>query len=259
MTKKIVIAVVAVVVALLIIKGTWLGSHVRLWVKQATTSVEASIPLEREIERLEMEVENLKKEEVRLFDEVVRRGIEVKKLEKQVKEIRDDLTVREERIKLMRHSLVGEDTFVNYKGERFKREHLQDELRRTGANFRIDEKTLASKEEQLSLKREDYESHRKLRSELELSRQEMLTELERLKTDLARERHLMAAEKKTIATPGFEKVRKDMDRVRDRIEELKLRREMRGEAEGPVRAFEQRKKELEEIDNYLETRFADDQ
>lgn len=217
------------------------------------------MPLEQEIRRLEMEVDNLKNEKARLEEAMFRRGFEVKKLEARVSADREKLAETEKSIRAMRQSLASKDEYVTYLDRRFERGVLQDDLRRVAANFRLDEQTLKSREEQLGLKKQDYDAYRKMRAELELARQEMLTELERMRTDLAKERQVQASENKTIATPGFEKVRKDMDRVRDRVEELKMRRELKGDVDGPVRSHERRKKELDEIDRYLDTRFGDKQ
>jgi hypothetical protein len=257
MTKKIIIAVVAVVVALAVINFTWLGSHARSLWRSAVVNAERKVPLDYEIKRLEMEIDNLKSEKDRLFDEMLRRGVEVKKLEVVVKADQAKLAQAEKSIYTMKESLQTKGEYVNYLEKSFKRDVLQDDLRRLAANFRLDEKTIQSKEEQLALKRRAYENHRKVYGEIELARQEMMTELERLKTEFAREQELQASESKTVATPGFERVRKDMDRLKDRIEEIKMRRELKGDVDGPVRAHERRKKELEEIDSYLDKRFSE--
>lgn len=258
MTKKIIIAVVAVVVALAVINFTWLGSHFRSWWRETAQRVERSVPLDREIKRLEMEIDNLKSEKDRLFDEMLRRGVEVKKLEVVVKADQAKLAQAEKSIYAMKQSLKASGEYVTYLDKEFKRDVLQDDLRRLGANFRLDERTVQSKEEQLALKRKAYENHRKVYAEIELARQEMATELERLKTEFAREQELQASEKK-VATPGFERVRNDMDKLRGRIEELKMRRELKGDVDGPVRAHERRMKEQQEIDSYLDKRFNDKQ
>lgn len=259
MTKKIIIAVVAVGVALGVINFTWLGSHFRALWRDAAKKVERSVPLDREIKRLEMEIDNLKSEKDRLFDEMLRRGVEVKKLEAVVKADKAKLAQSEKSIYAMKQSLKASGEYVTYLEKEFKRDVLQNDLRQLAANFRLDERTVQSKDEQLGLKRRAYENHRKVYGELELARQEMITELERLKTEYAREQELQAAESKTVATPGFERVRKDMDRLKDRIEEIKMRRELKGDVDGPVRAHERRKKEQEEIDSYLDKRFTDKQ
>jgi chromosome segregation ATPase len=259
MSKKIVIAAVAVVVALVVIKGTWLGSHVRLWKQQFISSVAKQIPPEQEIQRLKMELKNLEKEDDRHYHKVATQIVDVSKVETQVAVMKKDLEERETRIKSMKTSLVGQDQLVTYKDQQFKRTDLQAQLRLSAQRFQVDEETMKSKQEQLATMKQTLEVNRKKLSELKLVRQQMQTELQRLETALVAERQALAAENNTLDDASYQKIRKEMNSVRDRIEILKQKRVLKGDAETPVRAAEQRKDQEEAIDRYLDARFGDKQ
>ena len=95
MSKKIVIAAVAVVVALVVIKTTWIGSHARLWKKQVSEYAASKIAPEQEIQRLKMELEQPGQEDERHFHKVATQIVEVQKIETQVAAMKKDLDERE--------------------------------------------------------------------------------------------------------------------------------------------------------------------
>jgi len=101
--------------------------------------------------------------------------------------------------------------------------------------------------------------NRKKLAELKLVRQQMKTELERLETALAQERQNQAMEQNTLDDASYQKLRKDVDSVRDKMEVLKQKRVLKGEVDGPVRADEQRKEQEAAIDRFLNERFSDKQ
>jgi chromosome segregation ATPase len=255
------VAGIAVVVSLLAVNYVFprTFSFVRLWIQEARESADESVPPEKEIARLKMELNQLAKEDERHFHKVAVQTVEVKNLQGQVEKLRKDLDAREERILTMKVSLKGEDKLVTYKGEKFRRDELTNELRLAAGTFRVDEELLKAKEEQLSLRKNNLENNRKKLSELKLVRQQMKTELERLENALAQERQAQAQENNTLDDASYQKLRKEMDSVRDRIEILKTKRALKGEVESPIRAAEQRKEQDAAIDRYLETRFGDKQ
>jgi septal ring factor EnvC (AmiA/AmiB activator) len=257
MCKKVLIAAVAVVVALAVVKGTWLGSHIRLWRQNLQTAIHNRIPPEQEIQRLRMELENLSREDEKFFDQVARQSVQVKKIENQVAQVKKDLAERENRIRALKTSLTGEGQYVTVNGEQYRRELVKTDLRTSAAAFQVEEERLHSLEGQLAAKRQVYDLNKKKLSELKLARQQMLTELQRLETALAEERQAQAQEAGTLDDASYLKIRKDMDSVRDKIEFLKTKRQLKSEVRGPVRAAEERKEENTKIDNFIENRFGE--
>jgi len=259
MCKKVLIAAVAVVVALAVVKGTWLGSHIRLWRQNFQTAVRDRFPPEQEIQRLRMELENLSREDEKHFDKVARLAVEVTKLERQVAQLKKDVDAEEPKIRAMKSSLTGKDEFVNYNGGRYSREDLRMTLRIKAQAFQAAEETLHSKESELASKRQIYDLNRKRLSELKLVRQQMATELQRLETDLAEQRHAQAREAATLDDAGYLKIRKDMDSIRDRIEFIKKKHELKTQVNGngAVQVDQERREKEAKIDNFIENRFGD--
>jgi hypothetical protein len=259
MLKKVVIAVVAVGLALLAVNfvAPKAVSYLCLLVDQAGESAREAIPPEQEIARLKMELENLSKEDERHFHKVATQIVEVQNLEKQVASMKEKLDKEEKVIKSRFVALETKDKFVTYEGSKYDRSRFQDELRIAATRFKADEELYKSREEQLSLRKQNLERNRAKLSELKLVRQKMKTELERLETALAQERQNQAAEQNTLDDASYQKLRKDLDSVRDKMEVLKQKRVLKGEVDGPVRADEQRKEQDAAIDNFLKDRFGD--
>jgi len=261
MCKKALVAGVTVIVSLLAVNYFWpeACSHFRLWCKEKREAAQDSIPPEKEIARLKMELDNLAKEDERHFHKVAVQIVEVQNLDKKVVAMRKRLGEDETRIVAMKSSLDKADKYVSYKGEKYEVDQFRDELRATASRFQVDEQLVKSKEEQLSLRKKNLEINRKKLSELKLVRQQMKTELERLETALAAERQAQALEQNTLDDASYQKLRKDLDSVRDKLEVMKQKQVLKGEIDGPVRAAEQRKEQEAAIDRFLNERFAEKQ
>jgi hypothetical protein len=261
MLKKVVIAVVAVGLSLLAVNfvAPKAVSYLCLVVEQAQQSAQDAIPPEQEIGRLKMELENLSKEDERHFHKVATQIVEVQNLEKQVASMKERNDKDAAVLKARFVALESKDKFVTYEGTKYDRSQFQDELRAAGARFQVDEQLYKSKAEQLSLRKKNLDMNRKKLAELKLVRQQMKTELERLETALAQERQNQAMEQNTLDDASYQKLRKDVDSVRDKMEVLKQKRVLKGEVDGPVRADEQRKEQEAAIDRFLNERFSDKQ
>jgi hypothetical protein len=261
MLKKVVIAVVAVGLSLLAVNfvAPKAISYLCLMVQEAQQSAQDAIPPEQEISRLKMELENLSKEDERHFHKVATQIVEVQNLEKQVNAMKEKLDKDAKVIENRLAALKTKEKFVNYGDKQYTKDEFHDDLRIYGARFQVDEQLYKSKAEQLSLRKKNLEMNRKKLAELKLVRQQMKTELERLETALAQERQNQAMEQNTLDDASYQKLRKDVDSVRDKMEVLKQKRVLKGEVDGPVRADEQRKEQEAAIDRFLNERFSDKQ
>src|SRR5262249_3053957 len=100
--------------------------------------------------------------------------------------------------------------------------------------------------------------NRKKLSNLKVVREQMATELQRLETALAHERQIQAEQQATLDDASYIELRKSVDAIRDKIELMKTKRELKGEAKsGPVRAAEVQREQDAKPDKYLEPRFGD--
>jgi len=252
MTKKVLIAAVAIVVALVVVKGTWLGSHLRLGAKRIRTMVETTIPPEQEIARLRMEVQNLKKDDDKHVDRVARLAVDIEKMERELATVKTNLAREEARLREVRKEM-GDSTFVVFHGTRYSR----DDLRVEALAFKTAEESAKSKEESIQAKRRILTIEKKKLNELQTVRNQMVADLERLEAQLVEERHAQAACESCIDDSSYQAIRKDMESVRDRIEVLKKKRELRGEIPLPEVANERQKAQNTEADQFLEARFGD--
>jgi len=259
MGKKVLIAAIAVVVALVVINSTRLGSHIRLWRQQACVYMQKQIPPEQEIARLKMELENLAKEDESHFHKVATQIVEVENMKKEVVNLQKERDAREASILRMKAASKGEDKFIVFADKRFSREEFTKDLRTAARAFQTFEELVKSKEEQLSLKEESLKVNREKLMELKLVREQYKTELERLQSAIEQERQTQAAQDNTIDNTKYQSLRKEMNSVRDRIEVLKQKRILKGEVDSPARAAEQKKEQDAAIDRYLDSRFGEKQ
>jgi len=250
MCKKVLIAALAVVVGLAVVKGTWLGSHLRLALNKARVKVQDSIPPEQEIARLRMELAALERDDDKHFDKVSRMWVQVEKLEKDVAGVRANLTREETRIRKLRGELAGSE-FVLHQGNKY----TVEDLRADALAFQAAEENLKSKEANLDARKKHFALERKKLTELRTTRQTMATELQRLETALAEERHAQATSEQTIDDSGYRRLRKDMESVRERIEVLKKKRQLRGELRIDTPAAETKERDVQ-ADKFLDTRFG---
>ena len=252
MCKKVLIAALAVVVGLAVVKGTWIGSHLRLKCSNARHWMEAQVPPEQEIARLRMELVNLAKEDDKHFDKVARMIIDVENREKKLAEVRTNLAREEVRIRKLKSELTDGAEFVVSEGVRVYR----SDLRNSAIAFKNAEENLKSKEASLEAKKRHLALERKKLAEMRNKRDEMATDLQKLETALAEERQTQAASESTIDDSGYRQIRKDMDSVRDRINILKKKRELRGEFQPATETTKPSEQDVK-ADKYLETRFTD--
>jgi len=252
MFKKVLIAALAVVVGLAVVKGTWIGSHMRLKCSSARHWMEAQIPPEQEIARLRMELNSLAKEDDKSYDKVARMAVDVDNREKAMGKLRTNLTREEVRIRKLKSELADGVEVVVFEGARVSR----SDLRNSAIAFKNAEDNLKSKEGNLEARKRHLALERKKLAELRNKRDEMATDLQKLETALAEERQAQAASESTIDDSNYRQIRKDMDSVRDRINVLKTKRQLRGEFEPATETKKVTEQDVQ-ADKYLDTRFGD--
>jgi len=250
MCKKVLIATLAIVFGLAVVKGTWLGSTLCMKFKRASSWVKNQVPPEQEIQRLREELNNLAREDDKHFDKVARLAVDVDNAERTLGKLRTNLAKQEARISKLKGELADVE-FVNLDGIKYTRA----DLRLDAIAFKNAEDSLKSQEARLEAQKRHLALERKKLSELKNKRDEMATELQKLETALVEERQAQAASESTIDDSGYQRIRKDMDSVRDKIEVLKKKRQLRGEFQPAVDSTKPTEQEAQ-ADKYLETRFG---
>jgi len=257
MFKKLLIAALAVVVGVGVVSGTRLGSHLRLKWTKAAEWAKAQVPLSEEIERLKMEVVNLKQEDNHYYDQVARQERQVAKLKEKVTKARVALNSQETYIKEMRQALVDEKAgFVVYNGTRYDRKRVELDVRNEALRFLADEKLVKADESNLAVLEETLTSNKARLAGLALQRKEMDAQLLILERELAQQK-LREQSAMVIDDGRYGKVSKEIEEARERFALQKAKAELRGEAEkGSIRAQEERKAEVQKLDQAIEDRFG---
>jgi len=248
MCKKVLIAALAVVVGLAVVKGTWFGSHIKARFCKAVQQIKESVPPEQEIARLRMELKGLERDDDKHYDTVARMVVQVDKMDRDVAARRTNLSREEARIKKLRGELADGVEFVVHQGTRYTR----DDLRADALTFKTAEDSLQALESNLQAKKKHLALERKKLTELRTTREQMATELQRLETALAEERHAQAAAESTIDDSGYQRVRGDMEAVKERLEVLKTKRVLRGELKISTPDDKVRERDTQ-ADKYLDT------
>jgi len=197
-----------------------------------------------------MELSNLQREDEKHFDKVARLAVDVDNAEKSVSRLRTNLEKQETRILKLKGEL-GDGEFVNLDG----RKYTKTDLRLDAIAFKNAEGNLKTQEARLEAQKRLLSLERKKLAELKNKRDEMATELQKLETALVEERQAQAASESTIDDSSYRQIRKDMDSLRDKIEVLKKKRELRGEFQPAVDATKPSEQDVQ-ADKYLETRFG---
>ena len=248
MLKKLAVAFIVIAVAVVAVKGTWIGSHFRLWARQAGQRVKDAIPPEREIERLKMELAGLRSSDERVVDTVARQAVQADRLDRQAVALRADLAKREKDLRAMHEALATKGEQVSYNGAQYGREKVEKQLRLDFAAFEADEEVLKSREAHLDELRKGLAMNRRKLGELKLQRERMATELQRLETGLAEERRAQAMQGATVDDSAYRRLTDDLEAVKERVALMKARRELRGQPdEGPIRAAEKARAQDERI------------
>src|SRR5262249_14956262 len=180
---------------------------------------------EREIARLKDELKNQEKEDDKQFDRVATLAVQVKKMERQLEDAKKKRDQEKTRLLKFDRELTGNVKFLIHNGDEYTRGDLNRDLlpfERTSRAIDAKTRALVAKKKQLALEK-------KTLGELKTMREEMAAELERLEATLIEERQAQAENARCVDSSGYRKIRSDMDAVRDRLEEMQTKRELKGE------------------------------
>jgi len=257
MCKKLLIAALAVVIGVGVVSGTRLGSHFRLWYNKSSTWAKNQVPPETEIERLRMELDQLSKLDERYYDQVARQKREVKKLRDKLTKEQGALVKLEGEIKAMRQAASEESEFVVYNGSRYARKDVQDQVREDVRKFLGDEAGVKADEEHLKELEKTLGINEGKLKDLDLVRKKMSVKLRTLEKELAQERRLQTQGQMTLDDSHYSKLNKEIEELENRIEDMKTKRELRGQStRGSIRAQEEVKEEQKKLDKLAEDRFG---
>jgi chromosome segregation ATPase len=256
MCKKVLIAALAVVVGLAVIKGTWVGSHFRAWKGRAAKWARNQVNPETEIQRLRHEVNRLEHEDRVFFDRVARQRIEVRNVETKVEKDRTELATLKERISKLRTALVGDLQEISYNGNSYSRTDAERQVDRDFDRYKPLKKDVEGQEKYLSALRKALQQNEDKLFSLRRVRQEMLTQLQELETQLAEIRQAKNVDVTLLDDSNYNRVRKDIAGLKQRLEVEKEKLKLRGVVDrGPIEQAEAARKAREARQREIDAEF----
>jgi len=257
MCKKVLIAALAVLAAVAVVKWTWVGSHARLAAKQAREWVKSQVKIETEIQRLRNDVERLDQDDRIALDLVARQRLDVKSAEDKLNKDRTDLTRLNKRITELRAALKGPEAEVqqvSYNGASYTRAAAEEQVNTDFERYKPLKGSVSAQEKGLvALRKTLSQNEQKLFSGKQ-RRQELLTQLQELENEMLELRQDQSASAAVLDDSGYGKVKRDIEVLKQRLavekEKLKIKGTLGGgpieQAEADRTRKEAREKELEQ-------------
>jgi chromosome segregation ATPase len=184
MLKKLVIAAAAVVVGLVILKKTDLGSLVQVWWGDLVSCAKRQVSPETRIKQLEMEVAKIDADRAAAVNKLSQREF----AHLQLKEEIDALRTRQEQVKkdlaVLIEALESDNTRVSFKGQSFSAEGAQAELEALQETYKAGKDNLKVKEQLLKAKGDQLELAVRGIRKLNAEKEKLVLEVEKFKAQL---------------------------------------------------------------------------
>jgi len=154
MLKKLVIAAAAVVVGLVVLKKTDLGSLVQVWWKDALSCASAQVSPETRIKQLKMEIGKIDNDIKVAVNALIQQELVKNDLKKAVDAIRTEQAQRKADMKVLLEGLEKEKAQVAFKNETLSSERAQNRLDSLRSRYEADKEALKVREQLLTSKTE---------------------------------------------------------------------------------------------------------
>jgi len=261
MCKKLLIAALAVVAAVAVVKWTWVGSHARLWSKNAQHWVKNQVKVETEIHRLRNEVESLDREDRVALDLVARQRLDVRAAEEKLEKNKAEVARLHKRITELRAALKAPDADavqqVSYNGSTYPRDKAEQQVSVDFELYKPLKASVAAQEKGLAALRKSLAQNEQKLFSGKQRRQEMMTQLQELENELAEVRLAQIANNTVVDDSGYGRVQRDIQSLKKRLavekEKLKLEGTLNG---GPIEQAEAEKSRKEAREKELEAEFG---
>lgn len=184
MLKKLVIAAAAVVVGMLVVNKTGLGSLMQVWWKDATSCCARSVPPETRIKQLQLEIGKIDGDIKRNLATLAGQQVEVKGLEENVIALREDTNRLKEGVADAAKKLEGDTERVVFRGISYDKAALTRRLDREVSTLKLKKAELAQKEKLLDLNKERLEVAHQRISEMCSQRDQLRATVAQLQTRL---------------------------------------------------------------------------
>jgi chromosome segregation ATPase len=185
MCKKLLIAAVAVVAGLLVVRHTSLGSLIQVWWKDARASVEKQIPPEVRIKQLAVEIDKIDKDIKKNLSKLAAQEVDCQLLEEKVVALRTNQKQLKEDVSAMEKLLDNPRTErVVFNGTAYRTPELARKLDSATQAYTIRKTELKAKEQLLAEKKQALEKAHQYIGEMRDQKERLRVDLARLETRL---------------------------------------------------------------------------
>jgi chromosome segregation ATPase len=255
MLKKLLIAAVAVVVGLVVVQKTSLGSYVRVWWKNARLCASRQVPVETEIERLRDELARIGKDSTKYFQAMAEDIEAVKELKRDITRHEANLERQKKNVLTLKEDLASGNAFVFYGDTKYSRERIKSQLAHDFEAYKAAEASLAAKRKLLEVKEQNLTAAKDRMRAMQETRRDLEVELARLEAE-----HKTVLASQTRSKTHFDdselsRIKKGVADLRTRINVQKTALEVEAEySGGPIPVTERVKEKdlLKAIDSHFD-------
>jgi chromosome segregation ATPase len=155
MTKKLIIAGVALVACLWIAKKTQVMSYACTLIANGRESVRKQIPRDLELARIRNEIKNLDRDYTNLLGPIAEKKAAVARLEKEIAQDKAGITAQRTALLELTKAVEEKQTQIAYNGATYKLEAAKGKLARDFSIFKKKEQELAAKEKLLEAEQQN--------------------------------------------------------------------------------------------------------
>jgi len=186
--RKLLVVAVIVVVGILVVRKTWIGSTVQAWWDDAREAAESRIPPEKRIKQLRQEIGKIDGEVKKAVNSLVKMEVARNELRDEVARLEKTKAARMSEVEAMTTALAGATNTVTYQKHTYRPPVFQDkldqavvQLKNTKDTLRLRQQALQSKEESLSTLDRRITRMREKKIELTALADKLETKLEELR------------------------------------------------------------------------------
>ncbi len=256
MFKKILIAGVAVVVGLMVVRHTQVGSHLKAFWKDGKNFVANAIPIENEIERMRGDIARLDDLYKTQLQPYAVELVVVENLRKEIAEIEKKLETEKSNIDTMKNDLKTGAAKITYCDVTYPRARVEKDLDRRFSSYLTCEKGLDAKKDLLAAKEEKLGYAKNKLETMKTSRFLMDADLARLEAEYEGVKNAQATSELQLDDSEFSRIKTSMAQLQQRIQVEKKKCELAGSFFGnPVKVSLQ-KAEKRDLLKEIEAHFS---
>jgi len=219
MLKKLLIATVAVVVGLTVVKKTpELRGLVGVWWQHARQCARDQVAPETEIDALRLRLDQLGEDSKKNFDAVARERVAVKSLREDIASGEAGLAKEKKNILGLREDLASSgDAYVKIGATKYPKTRVKSQLARAFDLYKVAEEQLKSKRALLQAKEESLAAAEEQLAALQNTRDELKVELAKLEAEMKTVRVAQTRSKVQFDDSELARIKDGVARVRERI------------------------------------------